>query len=116
MFLQVASATNIVWNCYCRSAQGVHQENRLLFSIRLTNEALAVDGKTGFKAEVIGALWPFHSGEYIWQKTTDKKISLPAMDNLELVIQECTKDFLKMATPDFGTTYYFLAQKAKRLF
>lgn len=110
------SMLGTMWNCYACVRAGVPTEGRLLFSIRLTQQPFAGEegSSDGFTAKVIGAWNPWLTGEYRWERTGFNQIRIGEMDPLQ--IQEVTKDFLRLATTDFKTTYYFIAQKAKSLF
>ena len=110
------SILNVIWNCYACVRNQMPTEGRLLFSMRLTQipftDAEGVEG--GFKANVVGAWHPWHSGEYRWERAGHNQLRIGETDILQ--VQEVTKDFLRLTTPDFKTTYYFIAQKAKSLF
>ena len=106
----------IMWNCYACVRGGVPTEGRLLFSMRLTQQPFSGEegAEGGSTAKIVGAWHPWHSGEYRWERTGFNQIRIGEMDTLQ--IQEVTKDFLRLVTTDFKTTYYFIAQKAKSLF
>lgn len=103
------------WNCYASVRNQVPTEGRLLFSIRLTQQPFTDEhGNEGFYAKVVGAWHPWISGEYRWERTGHNQFRIGEMDPLQ--VQEVGKDFLRLTTLDFKTTYYFIAQKAKSIF
>jgi hypothetical protein len=109
------SLLNTIWNCYACVRGQMPTEGRLLFSLRLTQVPFTdSEGTEGFTAKVVGAWNPWHSGEYRWERTGHNQFRIGEMDPLQ--VQEVTKDFLRLTTTDFKTTYYLIAQKAKSLF
>jgi hypothetical protein len=110
------SILGTMWNCYAAMRNLMATEGRLLFSLRLTQVPFTdADGvESGFTAKVVGSWHPWHSGEFRWERTGHNQFRIGEMDPLQ--IQEITKDFLRLTTTDFKTTYYLIAQKAKSAF
>ncbi len=109
------SILGITWNCYACVRGQMSTEGRLIFSLRLTQHPFTDgEGQEGFTAKVVGAWYPWQSGEYRWERIGHNQFRIGEMDPLQ--VQEISKDFLRLTTTDFKTTYYFIAQKAKSLF
>ena len=110
MYGRLASPAGTFWNCYVCAINGMHVvENRLLFSLQLTNQR-SEGSSLLHSAQVYGNFGSFSTGAHDWQITGDTKLHI---GKNEFTIDHCDSDFLKLTLTAPRTTYYFIAQKSR---
>lgn len=109
--IQFLPLTEAAWNCYVCSFNGSHNiEGRLLFTLMLGKEPSGTDEES-FKAQVLGNFGSFITGNTSWKLTPDDKLMIGEEETY--VINDCTKDFLKLTSVTARTSYFFIAQKSR---
>ncbi len=109
MFGRNTSLAGTVWVCYVCILNGSSAlEGRRFLSLQLTNQALG-DDDGQLTAEIMGSIGSLMNGKAGW-KTEGTALSIGARNYL---INDCTKDFLKITDTSDRTAYLFIAQQSR---